>query len=291
MVALVLVLIRLVLILLIRLVLILLIRLVLVLWSRGCRSRRSRSRRCRSRGCSRRSRSRRCRSRRSRSRSCRSRRRSRSRRSRSCSCPLTRHTARHPQSRHPPRGKYDVSQNAVRMRLSVSQLEAQDSVHRLDVEELMDCQTEIVRHQFERLVVRQTTRGLHRPRLPVNGPGLFAGPARVRRLMLFQHQLRDPRSTRRRPEGMVVVGTGHLRKLGISVRRRWMLSLLTRLNKCVFANASTCGSLPSGTLGQLFSAVQRPKKIFFLWFLCLWMEIYLAAAAASASFVAHSQEQ
>ena len=51
------------------------------------------------------------------------------------------HTTRHPPS--PPHGKGGVSQNAPRLLLGiegagVNQLEAQDSVERLDVEELMD---------------------------------------------------------------------------------------------------------------------------------------------------------
>jgi hypothetical protein len=136
-------------------------------------------------------------------------------------------TARHPPS--PPHGKGSVPQNAPRLLLGVSQLEAQDSVGRLDVEELMDCQTEKVRHQVERLVVRQTTLWLHRT--AAGDPGLFEvthgvsnyltpprlargsleGQAQPRRhLMLLQQQLRNAHGTRRRPEGMVVVQAGHL---------------------------------------------------------------------------------
>ena len=99
---------------------------------------------------------------------------------------LTYITTRHLSLPLPPRGKGGVPQNAPRFLLGISQLEAQDSVDRLDVEELVDCQTELVRHHFECLVVRQTAP------------------------WLLQQHLRNARGTRRRPEGMVVVGTGHL---------------------------------------------------------------------------------
>ena len=68
----------------------------------------------------------------------------------------------------------------------------------------MDCQTEKVRHHFQRLVVRQTSLWLHR--MAHGDPVLFEDQAQPAwHLMLLQQQLRDPRSTRRRPVRMVVV--------------------------------------------------------------------------------------
>jgi hypothetical protein len=45
----------------------------------------------------------------------------------------------------------------------------------------------------------------------------------------------------------------------LNVRRRWMLSLLTRLNKCVFASASPQSVIPSETLSTFLSDRESQK--------------------------------